>query len=106
MARNHTFWNGGFGVRSSGAYQSQYRVSMGRGRVYQSPITSFHGASRSWKSGSESGCGRPSGIGNWWSKPSSGEVEAGRQPEDRLAVLDGDARRVVNEWPSRVRSTS
>ena len=63
---------------------------MGRGRSYQSPISSASTAPAArWKSGSDSGSGRPSGIGTWWSKPVLVDVERRRQVEDGLAVLDG-----------------
>ncbi len=60
---------------------------------------------RSWKVGNDSGSGT-SGIGSWWSGPlSSTWNDADRLKMARPCWM-ATTRRVVNERPSRMRSTS
>jgi hypothetical protein len=64
---------------------------------------SFH---RSRKSGSDSGSGRSAGIGSWWSNPASTTWnDADRLKMGRPCWM-ATTRRVTNDLPSRMRSTS
>ncbi len=61
---------------------------------------------RVWKSGSVLGLGRPSGIGASCSRPSSGTWKLDCRLKIALPCWMATTRRVVNERPSRMRSTS
>ena len=83
-----------------------WRWSIGWGRSNQSAgSASFPGCRRSNSVGRVSGAGT-SGIGNWCSRPvSSSSKEASRLKMARPCCT-ATTRRVVNERPSRIRSTS
>jgi hypothetical protein len=78
---------------------------MGRGRSIHDSTCTPASASRSRTDGTSSG-GGTSGISAWWSKPSSGTWKLAAMLKMTLPCWMATTRRVVNEPPSRRRSTS
>ena len=106
LARNQTFWKGGSSsVRSTGA-DSQYRVSIGRGRSYQAPSRSLNGAMRVRKSGHVVGVGQAVGHRELVVEALLGRWKLAERWKIVLPCWIARTRRVTNERPSRMRSTS
>jgi hypothetical protein len=104
-ARSHTFCRGWRACPCSARLgQSTWRMSMGRGRSCHGVSVTPDRVSRSRMVGSSSG-GGTSGIGKAWSNPSSAAWKLAARLKIALPCWMAVTRRVVNDPPSRRRST-